>query len=59
MLAVEYKGLDRSTTNDTREKERLGKLWEERSDGQCYFAMVRGPGEPGKIQDAIKRAAAG
>lgn len=52
-------GLDRSTTDDTREKERLGKLWEERSGGQCYFEMVKGPGELGKIQNVIKRAAAG
>ena len=59
VLAVEYKGLDRSTTDDTREKERLGKLGEERSGGQCYFEMVKGPGELGKIQNVIKRASAG
>ena len=57
-LAVEYKGIGHSTTDDTKEKERLGKLWEERSGGQCYFEMVKGPGELGKIQDAIKNAAA-
>ena len=43
---------------DTVEKERLGKLWEERSSGQCFFEMVKGPGELGKIQDAIKKASA-
>lgn len=58
VLVVEYKGLDRDTTDDTKEKERLGKLWEERSGGQCFFEMVKGPGELGKIQDAIKKAAA-
>jgi type III restriction enzyme len=58
VLAVEYKGLDRSTSDDTKEKERLGKLWEARSSGQCFFEMVKGPGELGKIQDAIKKAAA-
>ena len=58
ILAVEYKGLDRATTDDTKEKERLGKLWEERSGGQCFFEMVKGPGELGKIQDAIKNASA-
>ncbi len=59
VLAVEYKGLDRATTDDTKEKERLGKLWEERSGGQCLFEMVKGLGEFGKIQDAIKRAQPG
>ena len=58
VLAVEYKGLDRATSDDTKEKERLGKLWEERSGGQCFFEMVKGPGELGKIQDAIKKASA-
>jgi len=56
VLAVEYKGLDRATSDDTKEKERLGKLWEARSGGQCFFEMVKGPGELGKIQDVIKKA---
>jgi type III restriction enzyme len=58
VLAVEYKGLDRATNDDTKEKERLGKLWEVRSGGQCFFEMIKGPTELGKIQDAIKKAAA-
>jgi type III restriction enzyme len=58
LLAVEYKGTHLAGTPDTLEKERLGKLWEERSGGQCFFEMVKGPGELGKIQDAIKRASA-
>ena len=56
VLAVEYKGVHLAGSPDTIEKERLGKLWEERSGGQCFFEMVKGPGEFGKIQDAIKRA---
>jgi type III restriction enzyme len=56
VLAVEYKGEDRSTNRDSEEKERLGKLWEERSGGQCFFEMVRGPGEMTKIRDAIRKA---
>jgi type III restriction enzyme len=56
VLAVEYKGLDRATSDDTKEKERLGKLWEERSGGQCFFEMVKGPGELGRVQDAIRKA---
>jgi type III restriction enzyme len=56
VLAVEYKGGHLAGNPDTIEKERLGKLWEERSGGQCFFEMVKGPGELGKIQDAIKKA---
>ena len=56
VLAVEYKGAHLAGTDDTREKERLGKLWQERSGGQCFFEMVKGPGELGKVQDAIKKA---
>jgi type III restriction enzyme len=56
VLAVEYKGRHLDGNPDTIEKERLGKLWEERSGGQCFFEMVKGLGELGKIQDAIKKA---
>ena len=55
-LAVEYKGHDRASNDDTKEKERLGKLWEERSGGQCFFEMVKGPSDFARIQDAIKKA---
>jgi type III restriction enzyme len=56
VLAVEYKDGHLAGNPDTIEKERLGKLWEERSGGQCFFEMVKGLGELGKIQDAIKKA---
>ena len=55
-LAVEYKSVRDGTNDDTREKERLGKLWELRSGGQCFFEMVKGPGQLGKVQEALKRA---
>jgi type III restriction enzyme len=58
ILAVEYKGVHLAGSPDTNEKERLGKLWEERSSGRCVFEMVKGPRELGKVQDAIKRASA-
>jgi type III restriction enzyme len=58
IIVVEYKGLNLSTNDDTKEKERLGKLWEERSGGQCLFEMVKGPGELSKIQTAIQKALA-
>ena len=58
VLAVEYKGAHLAGTPDTVEKERLGKLWEVRSEGQCFFEMVKGPSELGKIPDALKAATA-
>ncbi len=57
VLAVEYKGGHLAGNPDTVEKTRLGKLWEERSGGQCHFEMVCGPGELGMVQSAIQRAA--
>jgi len=56
VLVVEYKGGDRATNEDTKEKERLGELWQARSDGQCVFVMVKTPNELGKIQTAAKAA---
>jgi type III restriction enzyme len=58
-LAVEYKGLDRATTDDTKEKERLGQLWEARSGGQCIFLMIKGPNELSRIADAVANTAPG
>ena len=58
VLAVEYKGGQFADGPDTVEKERLGKLWEARSEGQCFFEMIKRPGELGKIQDALKKAEA-
>lgn len=56
VLAVEYKGGHFADTADTKKKERLGKLWELRSGGQCFFEMVKGPSELRKVQDALQRA---
>ena len=39
-LIIEYKGADRVTNEDSREKESLGQLYEKRSDGNCLFVMV-------------------
>ena len=43
-LAVEYKSVRDGTNDDTREKERLGKLWELRSGGECFFCDGERPG---------------
>jgi type III restriction enzyme len=41
-LVVEYKGEDRWTNEDSREKRTLGELWEKRSGGKCLFVMPKG-----------------
>ena len=53
VLVVEYKGLHLATTDDTKEKERLGNLWADRSDGQCLFLLVKGPEELSRISESV------
>ena len=55
-LVVEYKGAFLAENADSREKERLGQLWEAQSLGQCIFRMIKGPGELSKISDAVALA---
>lgn len=50
VLVVEYKGEGLATTDDTKEKERLGNLWAERSGGSCIFLMVKGPNDLNRIE---------
>jgi type III restriction enzyme len=42
-LVVEYKGFDRWSDDDSKEKRAIGKVWEEKSNGQCLFIMPKGP----------------
>jgi type III restriction enzyme len=42
ILVVEYKGEDRWSNDDSREKRALGELWADRSGGRCLFAMPKG-----------------
>jgi type III restriction enzyme len=42
-LVVEYKGFDRWSDDDSREKRAIGQVWEEKSEGQCLFVMPKGP----------------
>jgi len=51
-LVVEYKGADRWSNDDSKEKRRLGELWALKSSGQCLFVMPKG-----KDWEAIKAAA--
>lgn len=48
-LVIEYKGADRWSNDDSKEKRAVGKLWENRSKGACLFIMPKG-----KDFDAIK-----
>lgn len=41
-MVVEYKGLDRWTNDDSKEKRLIGQEWEARSKGQCLFVMPEG-----------------
>ena len=48
-LVVEYKGADRWSNDDSKEKRRLGELWALKSGGRCLFVMPKG-----KDWEAIK-----
>jgi len=41
-LVVEYKGEDRWSDDDSKEKREIGELWEARSEGLCLFIMPKG-----------------
>ncbi len=42
-LIVEYKGFDRWSDDDSKEKRAIGKVWEDKSDENCLFVMPKGP----------------
>lgn len=41
-LVVEYKGEDRWSNEDSREKRIIGDVWAKRSNGKCLFVMPKG-----------------
>jgi type III restriction enzyme len=45
-LVVEYKGADRWSNDDSKEKRRLGELWALKSSGKCLFVMPKGKDWP-------------
>jgi type III restriction enzyme len=47
ILVIEYKGSDRWSNDDSKEKRRLGELWAERSGGKCFFIMPNGADRTG------------
>jgi type III restriction enzyme len=46
ILVVEYKGADRWSNDDSKEKRNIGQLWAARSNGRCVFIMPKGPDWP-------------
>jgi type III restriction enzyme len=52
-LAVEYKGADRWSNDDSKEKRCPGELWALKSGGQCLFVMPKGK-DWGAIKAAVK-----
>jgi type III restriction enzyme len=42
VMLVEYKNEKDWSNDDSKEKLRVGKLWEERSGGRCLFVMPKG-----------------
>lgn len=41
-LVIEYKGEDRWSNDDSKEKRAVGELWADRSGGKCLFVMPKG-----------------
>ncbi|MCP2013411.1 type III restriction enzyme [Deinococcus sp. HSC-46F16] len=54
ILVVEYKGGDRITNDDSKEKRRIGEMWAARSGGQALFALV-GKDEVGRLSQLIRQ----
>lgn len=51
---VEYKGADRWSNDDSKEKRRLGDPWELKSNGKCLFVMPKGK-ELGAIKAKVEK----
>jgi type III restriction enzyme len=48
-LTIEYKGSDRWSDDDSKDKRDIGEIWGARSNGQCLFVTPKG-----KDHNAIK-----
>jgi type III restriction enzyme len=60
LLAVEYKGGDRYSNDDSREKRDIGAVWAAASDGHCVFLMAtdtatRGMSVAAQLRQALRR----
>lgn len=57
LFAMEYKGGDRYSNDDSKEKRDIGMVWAAASDGRCVFAMVTDPQTAGKsVQMQLRQA---
>lgn len=59
LFVVEYKGGDRYSNDDSREKRDIGQVWAAASSGRCVFAMVTDAATAGLSVGAQLRAAIG
>lgn len=57
LFAMEYKGGDRYSNDDSKEKRDIGMVWAAASDGRCVFAMVTDAKTAGKsVQMQLRQA---
>jgi type III restriction enzyme len=59
LFVIEYKGGDRYSNDDSREKRDIGAVWAAASGGRCVFAMVTDATTAGRPVAAQLRAAIG
>jgi len=57
LFVVEYKGADRYSNDDSREKRDIGAVWAAASGGRCVFLMATHPGVAGMAVGAQLRHA--
>ena len=48
IYVIEYKGAVYYSNDDSKEKNNIGNLWQEKSNGKCIFKMVTSPKIAGK-----------
>jgi len=48
LMVVEYKGADRYSNDDSKEKRAIGEVWASLSNNRCLFVMVTAPALAGK-----------
>jgi type III restriction enzyme len=58
-LVVEYKNKTDWSNDDSKEKRKLGELWEARDPGDCIFYMPKGSTDVPTIREKIKASPCG
>lgn len=53
ILVVEYKGADRYSNDDSKEKRIVGEFWAANSDGLCLFVMTNGQNQEKAINNVL------